>query len=54
MATFPDNLGIIRNVRQRLYVSLAIREDWDAGEKNFVSQDTLCGKVDGHNLCLEK
>ena len=29
-ATFPDDLRIIRNVRQRPYRSLAIREDRDA------------------------
>ena len=52
-ATFPDDPGIIRNVRQRLYCSLAIRKDRDVGEMNTVRKDPLCDPVDGHYLRLE-
>ena len=39
--TCSNDLGIIRNVQQRLYCSLAIRKDRDAGERNNVSEDPL-------------
>ena len=51
-AIFPDDPGVIRNVRQRFYGSLktklTIRRDRDAGERNTVDGDPLNSPVDGH------
>ena len=38
-ATFPDDLGVTHNVRQRSYGSLPVREVRDAGESNTVDVD---------------
>ena len=40
--TFPDDPRIIRNIRQRLYLSLAIREDCDADERNSGGPQYYC------------
>ena len=46
--TFTDYLGIISNVRQKFYYSLAIRKDLTAGERNIVCYVALCGSVVSH------
>ena len=48
VAAFPDDSKIICDVQ--LYCTPVIRKDLDAGERNSLRDDPLCGPVDGHQL----